>query len=245
MVKTSKSPFGYFSDKSVVKHPSANKNSNSLIMFKNYQKILDSINNNFFKNSNLIAKYGIDKAVGKLPIRTNLDQTLEYFHEFCARTELAKNTFIDDFIYMHDLKLIDDLTFINALNPLVPLCSLDSTTGVFTMELNFMPYLKFKSLKDFTKVKNNILYLIMQGISKMKEKPCYGKEPVVISFTMHSKFLIDLDNVEVKYIIDAMRYSHFFEDDSFNYVSILIEGIKTKEAPFITVKVIKKADFKL
>ena len=76
----------------------------------------------------------------------------------------------------------------------------------------------------------------------MSEKSHYGTDPILIIFSIYHKYIFDLDNIELKYVIDAMRYSHFFHDDSYKYVSYLVEGKNTKEQSMFKVKIIKKSD---
>ena len=129
------------------------------------------------------------------------------------------------------------------MEPYIPQCKFDTKTQIFTMDFSFVPHLKAEYLKKFVKTKNALVFLIMEGIKKMKIKPLYDKEPVMVIFTISNKYLFDVDNIEVKYIIDAMRYSKFFYDDSYNYLSYMVIGKETDGPCLMTIKVIKKSDF--
>lgn len=172
-------------------------------------------------------------------------EDIELFHKFCAKTELLKVSFLRSFMAVNELIPYDKKTINSVLETLIPSCSYNEETEVFSMELNFVPYLKFNTVKEFAKVKNVVLRLITEGINRMKIKPKYDKNAVLIIFTLYSPYLFDVDNVEFKYIIDAFRYSGFFYDDNCNCVSYMVEGNQTKKHPLIKVKIIKKSDLKL
>lgn len=176
------------------------------------------------------------------PIKTDQDANIQFYHNLCEKSVQMVTRFIEEMINLDELQIITDVVFKKALNPLVPKCSYDDKTEIFTMEFNFVPFLKIDYLKKFVKVKNALVYLIMEGIKNMLQKPSYDKEPVLIIFTVAKPFLFDVDNIEIKYIIDAMRYSHFFYDDSYNYISYLVRGKKTKEDSVMTVKIIKESN---
>ncbi|MBU3200305.1 hypothetical protein LL037_18665 [Clostridium estertheticum] len=174
------------------------------------------------------------------PIKTNQDANIQYYHNISEKFESIKGDYIDKMINLRELQIITDTAFNTALEPLIPKCIFDSKTEVFRMDFNFVPYLKIDYLKKFVKIKNALMYLIMESINQMKTKPKY-KEPVLIIFSISKKFLFDVDNIEIKYIIDSLRYSHFFEDDSYNYISYMVEGKDTKEGSRMTVTIIKKS----
>lgn len=178
------------------------------------------------------------------PIKTDQDSNIRFYHNLCEKYEQMKTSFIEEMINLNKLQIINDVVFKKALDPLIPKCCFDNKTGNFTMQFNFVPFLKIDYLKKFVKIKNALVYLIMEGIKNMLDKPSYGKEPVLIIFSISNPFLFDVDNIEIKYIIDAMRYSHFFYDDSYNYISYLVQGKKTKGHGLMTVKIIKKSDIK-
>lgn len=177
------------------------------------------------------------------PIKTNQTDSIQYYHNICEKFESIKTDFIDKIIKLNELQIITDKEFNLALEPMIPKCIFDSKTEIFTMDFNFVPYLKIDYLKKFVKIKNALMYLIMEGINKMEMKPKY-EEPVLIIFSISKKFLFDIDNIEIKYVIDSLRYSHFFTDDSYNYISYLVEGKETKKHPSMTVTIIKKSALK-
>jgi len=82
----------------------------------------------------------------------------------------------------------------------------------------------------------------MQGIKRMHEKPNYGTDSILIIFSVYYKYIFDVENIELKYVIDAMRYLYFFHDDSYKYILYLVEGKNTKEQSMFKVKIIKKSD---
>ncbi len=175
------------------------------------------------------------------PIKTNQTHNIQYYHNICEKFETIKTDFIDKMINLQELKIITDTAFNAALEPLIPKCYFDSKTEIFTMDFSFVPYLKIDYLKKFVKIKNALMYLIMEGINLMQVKPKY-EGPVLIIFSISKKFLFDVDNIEIKYIIDSLRYLHFFADDSYNYISYLVEGKETKKHPSMTVTIIRKSD---
>ena len=179
----------------------------------------------------------------KHPIRTNADKNIKLFNDFCEQYEQIKADFIQSLIKLHDLGIMTDNSFNIGLEPYLPKCNYDTKTEVFTMDFNFVPHLKVDYLRKSNKSKNALVFLIMERIKKMDIKPNYDKEPVIIIFTISKKYLFDVDNVEIKYIIDAMRYSKFFYDDSYDYVSYMVEGKKTDGQCQMAVKVVKKCDF--
>lgn len=179
----------------------------------------------------------------KHPIRTNADKNIKLFNDFCERYEQIKSDFIQSLIRLNDLGVMTDNSFNIALEPYLPKCNYDTKTEVFTMDFNFVPHLKVAYLRKFAKPKNAFVFLIMEGIKKMDIKPNYDKEPVIIIFTISKKYMFDVDNVEIKYIIDAMRYSKFFYDDSYDCVSYMVEGKPTDGQSLMTIKVVKKRDF--
>ncbi|MBZ9624393.1 hypothetical protein G9F71_016190 [Clostridium sp. FP2] len=182
--------------------------------------------------------------LNKHPIKTNQDINIQYYHNLCEKFETVKTNFIEEMIHQNKLQIISDTVFENALDPLIPKCKYDNKTEIFTMDFNFVPYLKIDYLKKFVKIKNALMYLIMEGIKRMEEKPNYYKQPVLIIFSIAKPILFDVDNIEIKYIIDAMRYSNFFYDDSYNYVSYLVQGKETKEHGLMTVTIVKKSDIR-
>jgi len=177
------------------------------------------------------------------PIKTNRTDNIQYYHNICEKFESIKSDYIDRMINLQELKIITDAAFNATLEPLIPKCNFDSKTGIFTMDFNFVPYLKIDYLKKFVKIKNALMYLIMESINQIEMKPRY-EEPILIIFSISKKFLFDVDNIEIKYIIDSLRYSHFFADDSYNYISYMVEGNETKKHPSMTVTIIKKSDLK-
>jgi len=179
----------------------------------------------------------------KHPIRTNADENIKLFNAFCEQYEQIKGDFIQSLIHLNDLEVMPAISFNKALDPYLPKCNYDTKTEVFTMDFNFVPHLKVEYLRKFAKPKNAFVYLIMEGIKKMNIKPNYNKEPVIIIFTISKKYLFDVDNVEIKYIIDAMRYSKFFYDDSYDCVSYMVQGKNTDGQSLMTIKVVKKSDF--
>ncbi|MBU3188769.1 hypothetical protein K9O30_06290 [Clostridium bowmanii] len=182
--------------------------------------------------------------LNKHPIKTYQDVNIQYYHNLCEKFETIKTDYIEEMIHLHELQIITDVVFQTALDPIIPKCFYDSKTEIFTMDFNFVPFLKIDYLKKFVKIKNALMYLIIEGINRMEEKPNYNKEPVLIIFTIAKSRFFDVDNIEIKYIIDSFRYSHFFYDDSYNYVSYLVEGKETKGQGLMTVTIIKKSDIK-
>ena len=176
------------------------------------------------------------------PIKTDQDANIQCYHNLCEKFESVKVNFIEEMINLKELQIITDEVFNKALDPLIPRCNFDNKTETFTMELSFVPYLKIDYLKKFVRIKNALMYLIMEGINRMEDKPSYDKEPVLIIFSVSKPNLFDVDNIEIKYIIDAMRYSHFFFDDSCNYISYLVRGKETKRQSMLSVKIIKNCD---
>jgi hypothetical protein len=77
------------------------------------------------------------------------------------------------------------------------------------MDFNFVQYLKIDYLKKYVKIKTGHMHLVLEGINGMEAKPNYNKKQVLIIFSIAKNCLFDVDNIEIKYIIDAMRYSHF------------------------------------
>jgi len=181
--------------------------------------------------------------LNKNPIKTNVDANIKRYNEFCEKFEYIKADFIERLIQLNELGIITDNRFDEDLEPYIPKCNYDVETEIFTMDFNFVPHLKAEYLKKFVKAKNAFVFLIMEGIKKMDIKPHYNKEPVMVIFTISKKYLFDVDNVEIKYIIDAMRYSKFFYDDSYNYLSYMVQGNETDGPCLMTIKVIKKSDF--
>ncbi len=173
------------------------------------------------------------------PLKTNQDANIQYYHNISEKFESIKSDYIDKMINLQELQIITDTAFNAALEPLIPKCNFNSKTEIFTMDFSFVPYLKIDYLKKFVKIRNALMYLIMKGVNRMEMKPKY-EEPVLIIFSISKKFLFDVDNIEIKYIIDSLRYSHFFEDDSYNYISYLVEGKETKKHPSMTVTITKK-----
>lgn len=171
------------------------------------------------------------------------DEIVKY-HEFCNRYEFARFNFINKFLYVNNILPYDNKTFESVIEPLIPECTYDEKSEIFDMNLSFIPYLKFDTLREFVSVKNVIIQLIMEGVKRLPIKPNYDKEAVLIVFTLQSPYEFDLDNIEVKYIIDALRYSGFFYDDSCKYVSYLVQGNILKEHPLVNVKIIKKSSVK-
>ena len=186
-----------------------------------------------------------EKANANIVIPEKTAESIEWFHELREKYEIIVSKFLDHFIRTNELIPYNPDVVNEVLEPFIPKCFYDEKKEVFEMEIDFVPYLKFKSIKDFSLVKNTLVYLIMEGIKRMKVKPNYNKKAVLIIFSLYSPFLFDLDNVEIKYIIDAMRYSHFFADDSCNYVSYMVEGKEEKTHPCMKVKVVKKNSVKI
>ena len=171
-------------------------------------------------------------------------EEIKLFHDFCAKTELLKVNFLCSFMAVNELVPYDESSINTVLEPFIPSCSYNRETNVFDMDLDFAPYLKFNTIKDFSKVKNVVVRLITEGINRMKTKPKYNKEAVLIIFTLYSPYIFDVDNIEVKYIIDAFRYAGFFYDDSYKYVSYMVRG-KSNKHPLIKVKIIPETSAKI
>lgn len=179
----------------------------------------------------------------KHPVRSNVDEAIKQFNAYCEQYEQIKGDFIQNQINLHDLGFMTDDCFNQRLEPYLPKCNYDTKTEVFTMDFNFVPHLKVAYLKRLATPKNALVFLIMEAIKKMDIKPYYDKEPVMIIFSISKKYLFDVDNVEIKYIIDAMRYSKFFYDDTYDCVSYMVEGKPTDGQSLMTIEVVKKRDF--
>ena len=110
----------------------------------------------------------------------------------------------------HELQIITDDAFNKDLDPQIIGCTYDSKSEIFTIHFNFVPHVKSMYSRDVYKAKNALICLVMQGIKRMIVKPSYDKELVIIIFSVYHSYRFDVDNVEIKYLIDAMRYSHFF-----------------------------------
>ena len=198
----------------------------------------------FFKELGEYSRFhSLMDELNKHPVRTNVDENMKIYNEFCEKFEYIKASFIERLIQLNHIEVITDNRLCEDLEPYIPKCNYDTDTEVFNMDFSFVPHLKAEYLKKFVKVKNAFVFLIMEGIKQMEIKPHYDKEPVIVIFTICSKYIFDVDNVEIKYIIDAMRYSGFFYDDSYNYLSYLVQGKKTDGQGPINVKVIKKSDY--
>jgi hypothetical protein len=194
----------------------------------------------FFKELGEYSRFNnLMTELEKHPVRTNADKNIQLFNNFCERYEQIKGDFIQYLINLNHIGVMTDDAFNKGLEPYLPKCNYDTKTEIFTMDFNFVPHLKVEYLQKLAKPKNALVFLIMEGIKRMHTRPNYDKEPVMIIFTVSKKHLFDVDNIEVKYIIDAMRYSKFFYDDSYDCVSYMVEGKKTDGQCQMAVKVVK------
>jgi len=180
--------------------------------------------------------------LNEYPVRTDVDEHIKVYNDFCTKSEVIKANLLSEIIHLHKIEAISDYEFNKALDQHIPKCNYDIKTEVFTMEFNFVPHIKSMYSRDVWKIKNALVCLVMEGIKRMDVKPNYDKEPMIILFTISNKYSFDVDNVEIKYVIDAMRYSKFFYDDSYDYVSYMVEGKHTDGQSLMTVKVVKKSD---
>ncbi|MCY6354354.1 hypothetical protein [Clostridium sp. ZS2-4] len=190
------------------------------------------------ENAELIKAFEKINSKPVLTIKNKAD--LLFYHDFCAKTEYIKAKFLESFYAVNEIMPYDDDTVDSVLEPVIPKCEFDPENEIFHMKLDFVPFLHFSSIKEFIKVKHAILRLTLEGIKRLKVKPNYGKNAVLIIFTLYSPYVFDVDNVDFKYIIDAFRYSKFFYDDSYKYVSYMVEGRENKMHPLIEVKIIRK-----
>ncbi|MBU3217804.1 hypothetical protein LL033_10015 [Clostridium estertheticum] len=163
--------------------------------------------NQFFKDLSQHTMYSsLIKELNEYSVRTNLDENIKHYNEFCDKAEVVKANFVNEMIRLYELKIITDDVFNKALDPQLPVCNYNNKAEIFTMDFNFIPHVKSMYSRDVYKVKNALICMIMQGIKRMVEKPHYGTEPILIIFSVYHQYIFDVDNIELKYVIDAMRY---------------------------------------
>lgn len=212
----------------------------SLEVYQNFNNVF----NNWTQHNALMSE--LKQLNEKFTITNELQNQLNLYYDFCSKTELIKFDFIDNLIKFSEInklniydnkctEILDD-----AINILIPKCNYNETTEVFNMDLTFVPYLNLNTIKGFSKMKNITTYLILEGIKQLKVKPKYDRKEVLIIFDLYSPYVFDVDNIEVKYIIDALRYAGFFHDDNCQYVSYMVQGHALKELPLMNIKIIKK-----
>ncbi|WP_291637748.1 hypothetical protein [Clostridium sp.] len=75
------------------------------------------------------------KELNKHPVRTNLDENIKYYNDFCGKAESVKAGFVEEMNLLHELQIISDDVFNKALDPQIPQCKYDST-----MNFSFVPH---------------------------------------------------------------------------------------------------------
>ena len=124
--------------------------------------------------------------LNKYSIKTNVDEHIKCYNHFCEKSEVAKANFVNEMIHLYELQIITDDVFIKALDMQISTCKYDSKTEIFTMDFKFVPHVKSMYSRDVYKIKNALIFIIMEVIKRMKNKPNYDKEPMLIIFSVYS-----------------------------------------------------------
>jgi len=227
--------------------------NNAINEQKSKELIRDAIYKNYTDSSSL---FPYDEELEKLLIAIEnankkplnyefLQLESEKFREFLRRSEEAKFLFAKRLLYIQDMYPIPIPEIEEILKPLIPKCEYDIKKDIFRMKINFVPYLQFNTIKGFGLIKTMIIRLITAAVNEMKVKPSYDKDAVLIIFSLKSPQEFDVDNIDFKYIIDALRYSGIFYDDTSKYISYLVQGNENEKEPFIDVKIVRKSTVKI